>query len=71
MKKYNREAIYAGLKDYCIFSKEGDFIEITRWGNKEGYDINISTSHDLGKRNIQITYGEFELIKKLIKELDK
>jgi len=69
MEKYSRESIYAELKKYCTFSDDGYFIEVTKWTNGEGYDINIA-SH-LGTRVIQVTIGEFELIKKLIKKLDK
>jgi hypothetical protein len=40
MEKYSRESIYAELKKYCTFSDDGYFIEVTKWTNGEGYDIN-------------------------------
>jgi hypothetical protein len=66
----NRRAIFSPLKDYCTFALDDPdaYIEVTEWSNKEGYDININTKN----RDISfgITWGEFKLLKKLIKEFD-
>jgi hypothetical protein len=65
---YKREAIFAELKQFCHLAKEHDFIEITEWNNGEGWDITINTTSE---QNISITYGQFDAIKKLIKQLQK
>lgn len=68
LEKYNRKALFCSLKDYDHCAKEHSYIEITEWHNGEGFDINAYNYTD---RNISLTYGEFRLIKKLIKELEK
>jgi len=65
---YKREAIFAELKQFCHLAKEHDFIEITEWNNGEGWDVTINTTSE---QNISITYGQFDAIKKLIKQLEK
>jgi len=65
---YKREAIFAELKQFCHLAKEHDFIEITEWNNGEGWDVTINTTSE---QNISITYGQFDAIKKLIKQLQK
>jgi len=65
---YKREAIFAELKQFCHLSKEHDFIEVTEWNNGEGWDVTINTTSE---QNISITYGQFDAIKKLIKQLEK
>lgn len=66
IKKYKRKAVFSRLKPFCLFSDEDDFIEATEWKNGEGFDVEISGK--LGQR-FQITYGEFDALKKLIKNL--
>jgi hypothetical protein len=68
LEKYKRKAIFCHLKDYDFGAKEHGYIEITEWNNGEGVDINAYSHTD---RTISITYGEFKLIKKLIKKLEK
>lgn len=72
-KKYElnkRNSIFAPLKEFDPgFSGENGFIEVTEWTNGEGWDIEISSKGR--NERIQLTWGEFEGIKKLIKELDK
>jgi hypothetical protein len=65
---YKREAIFAELKQFCHLAKEHDFIEVTEWNNGEGWDVTINTTSE---QNISITYGQFDAIKKLIKQLEK
>jgi len=71
MEKYTRKSIFDKLGKYCTYSvhREHDFIEITEWKNGEGFDVNISNVE--GPKIIQLTYGELEAIKKLVKELEK
>jgi len=68
MKTYNRKAIFTSLKKYDTFADEDDFIEITLWHNGEGIDVEIGSK--LPER-FQLTWGELEALKKLVKELDK
>jgi hypothetical protein len=68
MEKYNRKAVFCNLKEYDFSCKEHSYIEITEWHNGEGVDINAYNYTD---RTISISYGEFKLIKKLVKELNK
>jgi hypothetical protein len=72
MEKYNRKAVFSELKDYCTFSvinpERGDFMEVTEWYNGEGFDVEIN---GVDKTSFSMTHGQFTLLKKLIKELDK
>jgi hypothetical protein len=68
MEKYKRKAVFSNLKEYDFSCKEHSYIEITEWHNGEGIDINANNYSD---RTISISWGEFKLIKKLVKELDK
>ena len=67
--KYNKKAVFSEIGEYCHLSGEHSFIEISQWANLEGFDININDK--LGNRTIPITYGQYKLIKKLVKFLDK
>jgi hypothetical protein len=70
-----RKAAFAELKDWCIMSvtsKEKtntDFLEVTEWSNGEGYDIHISDSS--GEKKFDLTWGQFEAMKKCIKTINK
>jgi len=69
MEVYNRKSVFSEIGDACHLSKPNDFIEVTDWKNGEGYDICIQST--IGQQIISITYGEFKLLKKMIKTLDK
>jgi hypothetical protein len=70
-----RKAAFAELKDWCIMScgpdrkDKGDFLEVTKWTNGEGYDIHISNS--LGEKKFDLTWGQFKALKACIKKIDK
>lgn len=68
MEKYNRKAIFSNLKKYDSFAGEDDFIEVTNWNNGEGFDVEIQSK--LPTR-FQLTWGEYNAMKKLIKELNR
>jgi hypothetical protein len=68
LEKYNRKAVFCHLKEYDCASKEHSYVEITEWKNGEGIDINAYSHTD---RNVSLSYGEFKLIKKLVKQLEK
>ena len=63
---YDRKSLMVELKDFDYLAKKNDFIEVTEWGNGEGYDISISDN-----QVISITAGQFDAIKKLIKLFNK
>lgn len=63
-KIYNRRTIFEELSDYCILSDKHDFIEVTEWKNGEGFDFTISSKWS--ERIVQMTWGEFELLTKLL-----
>jgi len=67
IKNYSRKAVFTELKPFCVFADEHDFIEICEWKNGDGFDVEVS-----GKlqQRFQMTYGEFEALKKLIKNLE-
>lgn len=62
-----RLSAFTELADYDFLSAENAFMEITEWGNGEGFDVTVD-SHSL--RNISLTWGEFKALKKLVKALD-
>jgi len=68
LEKYKRKAVFCNLKEFDFSCKEHSYIEITEWKNGDGIDIN---AYNYSDRTISISYAEFKLIKKLVKELDK
>ena len=66
--QYERKSIFAELKQYDYFAKEHDYMEITEWKNGEGFDVEIlSNSH----QRFQLTYGQYDALKSLIKLIYK
>lgn len=68
VKTYKLDAAFTLLKDFDFFAKPDDFVEVSLWHNGEGFDVHLSSSND---QTIQLTWGQFKAIKKLVKELDK
>jgi len=70
-----RNAAMVELKDFCTFSvgperkDKGDFLEVTEWTSGEGYDIHISDF--AGEKKFDLTWGQYEALKKCIKALHK
>jgi len=62
-----RKSVNSEIGDYCYLSKEDDFIEVTEWVNGDGVDVYLSSS---GEQRIAITWGQFKLLKKLVKQLE-
>lgn len=65
MKKNQRRSISDKLKKYCYLAKDDDFIEISEWTNREGYDITINE-----KPIISLTHGQLDAINYLVQTLD-
>lgn len=66
MDSYNRKSIFSELKKFDFVAGEYDFIEVCEWGNGEGFDVEI-----VGKLStrFQLTWGEFDALKELVKKL--
>lgn len=66
MKKNLRKSVFGDTIGHCYLSDKSDFIEVTEWTNGDGFDVTISE-----RPSFQMTWGEFKLLKKLVKMLDK
>jgi hypothetical protein len=68
--KYERTSVCTSLKEFCTFSikRDHDYMEVTGWDNGEGFDVDIETAHS---ERFQLTYGQYEALKKLVKALNK
>lgn len=64
MEITKRKAIFSEINSYCYLSKEHDYIEVTEWSNGDGVDVNITDHY------FSITWGQFKLLKKMMKKLD-
>lgn len=63
-----RKSIHSEIGDYCyLSSSDHDFIEVTEWANGDGVDVYLSSS---GEQRIAITWGQFKLLKKIVKQLE-
>ena len=74
IKVETRKSAFVDLEDYCVNSMgdrkgKGDFLEVTEWTNGEGYDVYINDIN--GEKSMQLTYGQFDAIKKCIKTIEK
>ena len=54
-----RKSINDNLRKYDHLAKENSFIEITEWGNGEGWDITMDD------RVISLTWGQLDAIQYL------
>lgn len=65
MELINRKSINDKLSKYCYLCNESnDFIEVTEWANKEGWDITIKN------KIISLSDGELKAINYLTMTLD-
>jgi hypothetical protein len=67
IKENQRRAVNASLDS--VYSKPGDFIEVTEWSNGEGYDVTLATSDK--QESFSLHFIEWKILKKLIKHLDE
>lgn len=63
MEILERKSISDKLCKYDHLAKEDDFIEVTEWGNGEGWDITLN------EQVISLTWGQLDAIDYLIKHL--
>lgn len=64
MESNKRKSVHDDLNIYDFLAKENDFIEVTEWTNKEGWDITIND------KIISLTEGQLNAINYLTKYLD-
>lgn len=64
MESNKRKSVHDVLNTYDFLAKENDFIEVTEWTNKEGWDITIND------KIISLTEGQLNAINYLTKYLD-
>ena len=64
MESNKRKSVHDDLNVYDFLAKENDFIEVTEWTNKEGWDITIND------KIISLTEGQLNAINYLTKYLD-
>ena len=58
MRFENLLSICDELQKYDYLSKDGDFIRVTQWGDKEGFDISINDD-----KIFSLTEGQVNAIK--------
>ena len=61
---YKKPSVFTYFND--PYHKGSDFIEVTEWSNGEGWDVQINDD-----KHFSLHDTEFEMLKKLIKKLDK
>ena len=67
MEIKHRKSVSESLNKYCHLSKDYDIMEITEWTNGEGFDLYISSGPC--DEYMSLTFGEFDLLKKLVMKL--
>jgi hypothetical protein len=68
MERYNRKSIFSTVSDYCHLSGDHDYIEVIEWHNAEGFGVNVSNKNNNYK--FEMSWGQFKLLKKMVKKLD-
>lgn len=63
-KIHMRKSVAVDIKDFSIYGKDGDWLEVTEWTNGEGIDIDIhySSDHEEDIRNFKLSYDELGII---------
>ena len=59
------------LDKYCSFANSGDLMEVRPWINGGGYTILLEKEKCNDVSFIDLTVGEFRLLKKMIKKLNQ
>ena len=68
METYKRKAVFEELEKYDVLCKDGAFIEVTEWRNRDGFDVDV---YNGDTQRFSLTYGELKALKTLVKKLDK
>ena len=64
MENSNRRSVSDELRKFDVLSKKDDFIEVTEWSNREGFDITIND------KIFSLTSGQIKAINYLTQTLD-
>ncbi len=67
IEDYNRKSLFALTNDWDILSSEHDYLEVTEWHNGEGVDVNIYSKE--GTQMFSMTFGQYKLFKKMMKQI--
>ena len=54
------DSIFEETSKYCHLAKENDFMEVVKWHNGEGFDVNLSARGN--DQKFSLTHGEMELL---------
>ena len=67
-KIHMRKSIAVDLKDFSIYGKGDDWLEVTEWTNGEGIDIDIhyDSDHEEDIRNFKLSYDELGVIMNIV-----
>ena len=65
--RYKLDAAFVNLREFDCLAEPDYFMEVSLWHNHEGFDVHLS-SH--GDQFLQMSWGQFKALKKLVKELD-
>lgn len=65
----NRTAASARLQGWCYSALDADEMEVCEWSNGEGFDVVIS--HKNKETRVELTWGEWELLTKLVRTLQQ
>lgn len=63
MEISERKSVSDNLRKYDYLAKDDDYIEVTEWGNGEGWDITLN------EQVISLTWGQLDAIDYLTKHL--
>jgi len=67
IQKSSRKSVFVELKEFDLFAKKDDYIEVTEWTNGEGFDVEIC---GVMNQRFQMTYGAYKALKKLVKTIE-
>ena len=68
IKRYSRRSVFAELPQFDYLAEEHDHIEVTEWGNGDGFDVAIG---GIMSERVSLTWGMYKALKALVKELKK
>lgn len=65
---YERKSLFAELEQWCFgYGHKHDYIEVTKWANCEGFDVDIETNQ---RQRFQLTWGQWEALKHLVNKIE-
>lgn len=64
MEINNKKSVLDDLSVYDFTAKDNDWIEVTQWGNEEGFDVSIQNGD--ATKQFSLSIGELDAIGYLI-----